>query len=566
MSNSEFNELSTSEFTFKHSDLTTEQTINESISQNINQNGGGIIEALFGKNELNTLLLETFTDGRPDIACYLLCKQKKCKCDVTEVDNTGRNLLHYMSIYASHGNMVIHIGKLFKNCSKSKLKKALKCKDKLGNTPLHYATELGFNNLVKLYIDNGADPSIRNNKGEYVMEESQNQPIDVSIIVASPQQGEVLFTPTESFNTEHFIREVEHAIVQHPNINQDRNQDRNQDYRDLVNLVDNQINDSINNIDETTILTEDIIKQIITKTDKLTNLNHNEEEKREKKREENIDVKLDEILNRVKHNNLSSDTTESYDRHRINEINDFFMHKGGAKKTKKSKKNSKNKSKNKSKNLGRLIVGERRLVTYTEMTVSDKGVSDDNKNDNKYDKYDNEEVKIGRIVASDDSDVSDIAREISRQSSDIHERVVMKIVELLKLDKSNEKDVLKARNYKAAIYRMVKEKNPLLNNFDRAVEMEKSITKDVLKSIDIDKVTKEIEKYKSDIKSSTKSLTQSSTISTKSDSETISATSESVKSKKTKEKKTKEKKTKKTKKTKDDDGILSIEFSTISAF
>lgn len=560
MSNSEFNQLSTSEFTFKHSDLITEENRNESIHETINQNGGGIIERLFGKNDLNTLLLETFTDGRPDIACYLLCKQKKCNCDVTEVDNTGKNLLHYMSIYASHGNMVIHIGKLFKNCSKGKLKKALKCKDKMGNTPLHYATELGFNNLVKLYIDNGADPSIRNNKGEYVMEENSvkqceqnnnlNQPIDVSIIVASPQEGEVLFTPTESFNTEHFIREVGNAISQKNNVNvQNLNKDRNSDYKELVNLVENQINDSINNIDETTILTEDIIKQIITKTDKLTNLSKSELNDRHdkqagKKEEENIDVKLSEILNRVKNNNVANETSDSS---KFNELNDFLMHKGGAKKSKKSTDTKKKKKtkKNSKQNLGRLIVGERRLVTYTEMTVSDKGMSEDDK----------EEVNLSRAIASDDSDVSDIAREISRQSSDIHERVVMKIIELLKLDKNNEKDMMKARNYKAAIYRMIKEKNPLLNNFDRAVEMEKSITKDILKSIDINKVTKEIEQYKSD---KLKSDTQSATLSSKSDSETISVTSE--------EKNSEKKKVKKTKKIKDDDGILTIEFSTISEF
>jgi hypothetical protein len=101
-------------------------------------------------------------------------------------------------------------------------------------------------------------------------------------------------------------------------------------------------------------------------------------------------------------------------------------------------------------------------------------------------------------INSDASDISDIARQISRQSSDIHERVVDKIIELLKLDKTKSDDVQKARNYKAAIYRNIKEKNPLLNNFDRAVEMEKAITKEMLKSIDIDKVTKEIQKHLSE--------------------------------------------------------------------
>ena len=45
---------------------------------------------------------------------------------------------------------------------------------------------------------------------------------------------------------------------------------------------------------------------------------------------------------------------------------------------------------------------------------------------------------------------------------------------------------------------MVKDRNPLLNNFDRAVEMEKSITLEMLKSIDIKKVTQEIEKHMSE--------------------------------------------------------------------
>ena len=80
MSNSDFNDLSTSEFTIRYSDLITDQnTITEKVSENINQNGGGIIDSLFGKNELSTILLETFTDGRPDIACYLFCKQKRQK-------------------------------------------------------------------------------------------------------------------------------------------------------------------------------------------------------------------------------------------------------------------------------------------------------------------------------------------------------------------------------------------------------------------------------------------------------------------------------------------------------
>jgi hypothetical protein len=60
---------------------------------------------------------------------------------------------------------------------------------------------------------------------------------------------------------------------------------------------------------------------------------------------------------------------------------------------------------------------------------------------------------------------------------------------------------------------MIKEKNPLLNNFDRAVEMEKAITKEMLKSIDIDKVTKEIQKHLSEkSKSDTESVKSMSSV------------------------------------------------------
>ncbi len=71
------------------------------------------------------------------------------------------------------------------------------------------------------------------------------------------------------------------------------------------------------------------------------------------------------------------------------------------------------------------------------------------------------------------------------QSRNIHDISVDKIMQLLKLDKTKTDDVQKARYYKAAIYKMIKEKNPLSNNFDRAVKMEKAITKEMLNSIRI---------------------------------------------------------------------------------
>ncbi len=96
------------------------------------------------------------------------------------------------------------------------------------------------------------------------------------------------------------------------------------------------------------------------------------------------------------------------------------------------------------------------------------------------------------------SELSEMARNIARQSSDIHERTIEKIAHILKLDLQNPEDNKTARYYKAAIWRLVKEEHPELSNYDRSVEMEKNITEEKLKSIDIEKVSKEIDKYFSD--------------------------------------------------------------------
>lgn len=493
---------SSSKFTFNRSQLSSDKTIN-------NQNGGGF----FCDDDFNNILLECFSDNRPDIACYLLCKIKKNPIDIDNQDEFARNLFHYMSIYASHCNMVIHITNIIKNSSKSKLKKALNCSDKFGNTPLHYATDLGYNNLVKLYIDCGGDPKIKNKDGLYIdidnnQENKQNEDNNVSIIIASDSQVNTLdflndvipqtindsmgsfrktvsdkrqvYSPTDIFRTEDFINEIDSNLKK--------------------------INKDVNVKDFDTVQTEEIINQILKKSRNPENsatINS-----------VNSDNLLERIIKRVDEP-LSQSSTE------IDNIMNNIRHSGGSKKSKSyksdksdksNKSNKSDKSKSKKSKISR-ITGEKKISTYSEISNLTP-------------------------LNSDDSDLSDVARHISRQSSDIHERVVMKIIELLKLNKDNADDVRLARNYKAAVYRIVKEKNPLLNNFDRAVEMEKSITKEMLKSIDIDEVSKNIEKYmseKSATSITTDTLTPTATL-TKS-SITKSSNSKSVSKKEKKEKK-----------------------------
>jgi uncharacterized protein len=88
-----------------------------------------------------------------------------------------------------------------------------------------------------------------------------------------------------------------------------------------------------------------------------------------------------------------------------------------------------------------------------------------------------------------DSMSTGLSRLVARQSSEIHDRVIKKIMELMNVDF----DI--ARNYKAAIYREVQDEMPNLSSLDRAIEMEKRSTKKKLGTIDIEKVAAQIKAH-----------------------------------------------------------------------
>jgi ankyrin repeat protein len=119
------------------------------------------------------------------------------------------------------------------------------------------------------------------------------------------------------------------------------------------------------------------------------------------------------------------------------------------------------------------LIGTRKMTTLSDMTLSGGKSSDESDESDE----------------SDDDSETELSRLIKRQSDEIHDRTVKKIMDLMNVDEKT------AKNYKAALYRKVKESRPELNNLDRAVEMEKLATKTELKKIDIKKVTKEIEEH-----------------------------------------------------------------------
>jgi hypothetical protein len=226
------------------------------------------------------------------------------------------------------------------------------------------------------------------------------------------------------------------------------------------------------------------------------------------------------------------------------------------------RKQSKTSTKTKSK-------GSRRVLTFSELSYgepikSEARTPEINKKKNVKD------IEIDETEESVDTDtdnkltseLSEMARNIARQSNDIHERSIEKIAEILKLDLKNPEENKKVRNYKAAIWKMVKDKHPELSNYDRSVEMEKNITKDVLKSINIDQVSKEIEQYFSEKSKSEKSETSETSKEDKKEKKDKKKVDKDEK----KEKKGKESKpvTKKSKKVESEDSNKTLSISTES--
>ena len=180
----------------------------------------------------------------------------------------------------------------------------------------------------------------------------------------------------------------------------------------------------------------------------------------------------------------------------------------------------------------------RRKLGYTE-----KSLSMSNSNLTSSVDLDSSESENESSDSSSLSEMSELSRMINNQATEIHERSVKKIMEIMGVSEQE------ARVIKAYIYSEIRTQNPELNNFDRAVEMEKRITKEHLSKLDKKKL-KELsevisEKQKQKELSSTQ-MTSSSESATSSDS--ISTESSEEKPKKKKAAAKEEKKTKKSKK------------------
>jgi ankyrin repeat protein len=559
-----------------------------------------------GGSKLNTsnLVLKAFSEKKPEIASFILINLGNDCVNIEEVDIYGRNILHYLVIF----NNYITFQNLFLNIleKKSKIKKMINLQDKLGNTPLHYAVMFNLNNIADLLIKNGANAKLKNNEGDYVQTDNEKEGFDdmtikdisTETVTEGPKKylRSLVLIKNKKPQVDSLVStvsDISDLFLSDKNTSNNKNTNNYNTNRD--SLTDVELNMALNKIVKSYARPESDTFQLPTISQmsfELPTMTQNSDKKQNsetlsflkniQQRNTEKESRTDEIamnflqrLKDIKQTNPNKRTLEDEDilipveltvLPHIGEppseylepttatmIKDFRNEQKkearliGGKKSKKSK-------------------GKRKIYTFSEMSYGDPITTDDElKEANKRitsELFDNkkksESSESSESTKKLTSELSEMARNIEQQSTKIHERSIEKIAELMKLDLKSPEDNKKARYYKAALWRMIKEKHPELSNYDRSVEMEKNITKEILKTINIQQVSEDIEKYFSEkVKTSLEETVEKpkKVIKTK-------VEKEEKPKKATKTKVEKPKKATKTKKTKDEGSNKTLSIST----
>jgi len=550
-------------------------------TENINQTGGN-------PDLLYSIIKLALQDARPDIVCFILCNIKYTIPDLCSVDEHRRNIMHYLSVYANVGRIhdhILHI--LLDNKDNKDLSKVLNTQDEHGNTCLHYAMIMDFNDLVNEYVVYGGDINIKNNRGQYIVSTGAIYNKDMNDINDIKKELDSEKKDTGNiFATINNINNVENNTYNHEEVNVTEIKNSNEDVAFSVN--DENINDpnskfTLHPVKLQDTNTNNILSETISP---LSRTDYNTE-----KYTDALAGIFGEINNTQQNNNKPIDEYNKQTTQLIDQINNEMKQpetpniqaiepqKGGTKQEEKTQNKFdfsvlspnteellsallKQTKKNVDNDKQNSQLGGSKKSRKTEKSKKIRKMSSSSRSSSSekirhiYDRT----KQTNRPTSKKKSDrktsedlINSIAMRLRNQATDIHERCVRKIGEILKLDLSKPEDLEKAKVFKAAIYRSVKEKHPELNNFDRAVEMEKNITEKILKSINYDDIKHSIDEKRESRKTSTDSQSDSIKSTSKSTSKSaIKSTSNTTDLSSSQSSETPDKKTKKTKKGKNE--------------
>jgi hypothetical protein len=429
----------------------------ESYSEKSNMTqGGGFLSWLTKTSDETKMALNAFQDGRPDVAIYLILKYK---CDLLSVDSLGKTLFHHLIEYSKDLPMAGYC--LNKLLSDKSLSLPLNIQDENGNTPAHYAAILNNNKLIEFLKSKGADLKIKNKAGYYIAEDNEdsNAILENNSDMILEHKSDTLFLKIDKKSSDNSEEMMLTEIAKIVNNFRSDTENSNISLSNL-NTLSEKDTENKNNMSDN-VLTDDFIKNIMTifKQNKQYDTDGNI-----------FNVNLDktindlELIDKILDNNDNNDNNNN-----IDDNTDTIL------KSLLNKSNNKNSViSNPVNNLilkgGDNIKGNRKMITYSDQL----GGSSKN--------------KYTKSINSDESGISEMARAIKKQSTEIHDRVITKIMEILKVDE------ITARAYKGALYAKVKDEHPELSNFDRAIEMEKLATDKVLNKLN-DKKINEIKNH-----------------------------------------------------------------------
>jgi len=429
----------------------------ESYSEKSNMTQkGGFLSWLTKTSDETKMALNAFQDGRPDVAIYLILKYK---CNFSSTDSSGKTLFHYLIEYSNDIPIAGYC--LNKILSDKSISLPLNIQDENGNTPTHYAAILNNNKLIEFLKLKGADLKIKNKDGYYIDEDNE----DSNAILED--KSDTLFSKIEKKSNDDNEEMLLSEIAKIVNNFRSDTENSNISLSNLNTLSEKKTDDKKHISDN--VLTDDFVKNIMTifKQNKQYDTDGNI-----------FNVNLDRTINDLE---LIDKNIDKNDNNNNNDVNNNVNNDDNTDTILKSLLNKqKNKNSVVSSNPvnklilegGHNIKGNREMITYSDQLGGSS------------------RTKYTKSLNSDESGISEMARAIKKQSTEIHERVIAKIMEILKVDE------ITARAYKGALYAKVKDEHPELSNFDRAVEMEKLATDKVLNKLN----DKKIDEIKNHIK------------------------------------------------------------------
>jgi hypothetical protein len=472
-------------------------------------------------------------------------------------DNDGLTILHILINKLVDRNENENIMIIIENIlQRADVNHIINIQDNNGNTPLHLCAISKNYILCDKLINAGANHLIKNNSGLYVESESESITRNTCINSKKPIIDQTIFISKKNLRSLKDNDDIDDIDDDKKDIddNVEKNIMKNiisslTTSNKLDNSSDSDSEEEKINVNQSSNINQSaIIDDTSEFINRLINTENND------KNLENLShvINLDKFIGKNKDSNisrtLSHNATSDFLNDFINKYKIKINNKGGG--TKKKIKNFRKLNTNTDYNKDSLEMPHTSVssIIHTETdsnsdnetettsnsdndtdsktTSNSDNDTDSNSNSNSNTKSDSKTTSK-TVNDSDNNSLSELSRIINNKSTEIHERIVKKIEELLNISEQE------ARVIKAYIYNEVKIKHPELNNFDRAVEMEKKITNEYLKSLNKkklkelseiisekqksseikEKTSDTVKQKKSKIFSATSSMPDSSTIS-----------------------------------------------------